>query len=608
MADGRAIEFSGEKPNWPSFHVRVAMGSPEGTQIKLTLKDGRTATLAPREAEDWFYADRGLFNAGNHDTKAHSLSEAMPWRPADARIVHEVYSFLRKIGTPDFGVRTGRTEGDCRGGRLGGDRGRLATADVSDDAQRQPGGDQLSCRFRCWTAATWCFCCRKDIRGPASERVIVAFTYAGLRVHHLADAVRAGTRFAPDFAAIVIERICRRDCIRRLLSPLRDSAIDSADYAKLHCLTQLARRHAVLLSAERLLMSRPGWKGCHHGHHIGGIGPDCRRAGSAATAHAPSPAPTRLNAAGADDITLLDSADKAYLLARSKPGRWWCPPISPRPIDRRFRSTMSTRRLRRLSIIFAPSAEVAIGISPQASVSSTARISRRRANPSRRNRRRRRRNRCWLDHSQRRTHHGRMPNRRTGHDFSRRGAVRKHARRPALHHSRRRGVGSLRIWLQVGRRPARAVGQLGYVELGPDVEVGAGSTIDRGTYGATFIGDGTKIDNLVMIAHNCRIGRHNLICSQVGVAGSTTTGDYVVMAGQVGVRDHVHIGTGAVLGAKAGVSGDVRDGVRMLGTPAVPNASKSCCSRRFRSCPKCASSCKELQRQVRVVDRKGPLP
>ena len=76
--------------------------------------------------------------------------------------------------------------------------------------------------------------------------------------------------------------------------------------------------------------------------------------------------------------------------------------------------------------------------------------------------------------------------------------------------------------------------QLGHVEVGCDCEIGAGTTIDRGTYGPTIIGDGTKIDNLVMIAHNCRIGRHNMICSQVGIAGSTTTGDYVVMAGQVG--------------------------------------------------------------------------
>jgi UDP-3-O-[3-hydroxymyristoyl] glucosamine N-acyltransferase len=140
--------------------------------------------------------------------------------------------------------------------------------------------------------------------------------------------------------------------------------------------------------------------------------------------------------------------------------------------------------------------------------------------------------------------------------------------------------------------------QLGFVELGPDVEVGAGSTIDRGTYGATFIGEGSKIDNLVMIAHNCRIGRHNLICSQVGVAGSTTTGDYVVMAGQVGVRDHVHIGTGAVLGAKAGVSGDVRDGVRMLGTPAVPEREQKLLFATISKLPEMRKQLKELQREM----------
>ena len=143
--------------------------------------------------------------------------------------------------------------------------------------------------------------------------------------------------------------------------------------------------------------------------------------------------------------------------------------------------------------------------------------------------------------------------------------------------------------------------QLGYVELGPDVEVGAGSTIDRGTYGATVIGEGTKIDNLVMIAHNCRIGRHNLICSQVGVAGSTTTGDYVVMAGQVGVRDHVHIGTGAVLGAKAGVSGDVRDGVHMLGTPAVPEREQKLLFATISKLPEMRKQLHKLQRQVELL-------
>jgi UDP-3-O-[3-hydroxymyristoyl] glucosamine N-acyltransferase len=111
--------------------------------------------------------------------------------------------------------------------------------------------------------------------------------------------------------------------------------------------------------------------------------------------------------------------------------------------------------------------------------------------------------------------------------------------------------------------------QLGYVEIGDHVEIGAGTTIDRGTYGPTLIGAGTKIDNLVQIGHNCRIGRHNLICSQVGIAGSCTTGEYVVMAGQVGLADHLHIGDGALIGAKAGVMTDTLPGKRYLGAPAV---------------------------------------
>ncbi|HTM56529.1 MAG TPA: UDP-3-O-(3-hydroxymyristoyl)glucosamine N-acyltransferase [Pirellulales bacterium] len=112
--------------------------------------------------------------------------------------------------------------------------------------------------------------------------------------------------------------------------------------------------------------------------------------------------------------------------------------------------------------------------------------------------------------------------------------------------------------------------QLGWVQVGSDCEIGACTTIDRGTYGPTIVGDGTKVDNLVMIAHNCRIGKHNMICSQVGIAGSTMTGDHVVMAGQVGVRDHISIGDGAVLGAKAGVSNDIPARAHVFGTPAIP--------------------------------------
>lgn len=111
--------------------------------------------------------------------------------------------------------------------------------------------------------------------------------------------------------------------------------------------------------------------------------------------------------------------------------------------------------------------------------------------------------------------------------------------------------------------------QLGYVEIGDDVEIGANSTIDRGTYGPTLIGEGTKIDNHVQIAHNCRIGKHNLICAHVGIGGSASTGDYAVMAGQVGIRDHVHIGERAMLGAQAGIMNDIPPGQRSVGSPAI---------------------------------------
>jgi UDP-3-O-[3-hydroxymyristoyl] glucosamine N-acyltransferase len=114
------------------------------------------------------------------------------------------------------------------------------------------------------------------------------------------------------------------------------------------------------------------------------------------------------------------------------------------------------------------------------------------------------------------------------------------------------------------------VPQLGHVEIGADVEVGACTTIDRGTFQATRIGEGTKIDNLVMIAHNCQIGRHNLFISQMGIAGSSSTGDYVVIAGQAGIVDHVRIGERAMIGAQAGVTKEVPAGQRMLGSPATP--------------------------------------
>ncbi len=114
------------------------------------------------------------------------------------------------------------------------------------------------------------------------------------------------------------------------------------------------------------------------------------------------------------------------------------------------------------------------------------------------------------------------------------------------------------------------VPQLGHVEIGDDVEIGAGSTIDRGTFQATRVGEGTKIDNLVMIGHNSSVGRHNLFVSQVGMAGSSSTGDYVVLAGQAGVSDHVRIGDRTRVGACSSVLNDLPADQVVLGIPARP--------------------------------------
>jgi UDP-3-O-[3-hydroxymyristoyl] glucosamine N-acyltransferase len=114
------------------------------------------------------------------------------------------------------------------------------------------------------------------------------------------------------------------------------------------------------------------------------------------------------------------------------------------------------------------------------------------------------------------------------------------------------------------------VPQIGRVIIQDDVEIGANTTIDRGAMSDTVIGEGTKIDNLVQIAHNVTIGRHCVLASQTGISGSAVIGDNVMTGGQVGVADHVTIGAGAALGAKAGVMHDVPAGARWVGAPAKP--------------------------------------
>ncbi len=140
--------------------------------------------------------------------------------------------------------------------------------------------------------------------------------------------------------------------------------------------------------------------------------------------------------------------------------------------------------------------------------------------------------------------------------------------------------------------------QLGYVEIEDDVEIGATTTIDRGTYGPTKIGAGTKIDNQVMIGHNCRIGRHNLICSHVGIAGSATTGDYVVLAGQVGLRDHIHVGDKALILAQSGVMNDVPPGETHVGSPALVYRDQLLIVAATHKLPEMRKQLKEMQRTL----------
>jgi UDP-3-O-[3-hydroxymyristoyl] glucosamine N-acyltransferase len=112
--------------------------------------------------------------------------------------------------------------------------------------------------------------------------------------------------------------------------------------------------------------------------------------------------------------------------------------------------------------------------------------------------------------------------------------------------------------------------QIGIVRIEDDVEIGAGTTIDRAALGETVIGEGTKIDNLVQIGHNVKVGKHCLLVSQVGIAGSTELGDYVAVAGQSGFSGHLKIGNRVQVAAKSAVLADVPDDTKVMGSPAVP--------------------------------------
>lgn len=150
--------------------------------------------------------------------------------------------------------------------------------------------------------------------------------------------------------------------------------------------------------------------------------------------------------------------------------------------------------------------------------------------------------------------------------------------------------------------------QVGSVIIEDEVEIGANVTIDRGTLGPTFIGKGTKIDNLVQIAHNVTIGQHCLLVSQVGIAGSTKLGNYVTLAGQVGLAGHLTIGDKAIVGAKSGVMNSVPPGEMWLGIPALPAAQAKRQLVAIQHLPELLRKLKELEHTITELKQKLKTP
>jgi len=150
------------------------------------------------------------------------------------------------------------------------------------------------------------------------------------------------------------------------------------------------------------------------------------------------------------------------------------------------------------------------------------------------------------------------------------------------------------------------VPQIGNVEIGDDVEIGANVTIDRGALGPTVIGKGTKIDNLVQIGHNVQVGEHCLLIAQAAVAGSTKLGNYVVLAGQAGIAGHLVLGNRAVVAARAGVMHNIPEGETWFGAPAQPDREGKRQVIALRQLPELLRRVAQLERQLGEKTPKDP--
>jgi UDP-3-O-[3-hydroxymyristoyl] glucosamine N-acyltransferase len=148
----------------------------------------------------------------------------------------------------------------------------------------------------------------------------------------------------------------------------------------------------------------------------------------------------------------------------------------------------------------------------------------------------------------------------------------------------------------------RKIPQVGTVVIEDDVEIGANSNVDRSTTGETRIGAGTKLDNLVQVGHNVRIGRNCLIAALVGIAGSCEIEDGVVLGGMVGLKDHVRIGRGATVAARSGVWGDVPPGTLVSGHPARPHREQLRAQAAAARLGETTARVRELERRLEEVE------
>ncbi len=158
-------------------------------------------------------------------------------------------------------------------------------------------------------------------------------------------------------------------------------------------------------------------------------------------------------------------------------------------------------------------------------------------------------------------------------------------------------------YLSIGGKQER-IPHFGDVIIGDDVEIGVNATIDRAKLDSTVIGRGTKIDNLVHIAHNVVVGENSLIVAQVGVSGSVRIGNNVILAGQVGIADHVSIGDGAVVLSRSGVTKDIRSGETVYGFPAKPQAVAKKVNAHLQRLPKYVEELRILKNRVESLENK----